>query len=140
MQTIEIREYSEKDIPAMCGIWNEVVEDGVAFPQEERLVQTEAESFFTGQTFCAVAEEVESENILGLHRSAACENCIEQAHEKGFRIFQFNAVVATNIHARRLYERLRRRNMNESGWGVLKQNYFLEYHQARSMSRLSVIM
>ena len=66
MQTIEIREYSEKDIPAMCGIWNEVVEDGVAFPQEERLAQTEAESFFTGQTFCAVAEEVESENILGL--------------------------------------------------------------------------
>ena len=70
----------------------------------------------------------------GLHRSADCENCIEQAHEKGFRILQFNAVVATNIHARHLYERLRRRNMNESGWGVLKQNYFLVYHQARSMS------
>lgn len=46
MQTIEIREYSEKDIPAMCGIWNEVVEDGVAFPQDETLTQTEAESFF----------------------------------------------------------------------------------------------
>ena len=119
----------------MCGIWNEVVEDGVAFPQEERLVQTEAESFFTGQTFCAVAEEVESGNIVGLYIlhpnnigrcghianasyavSSKCrgfhigerlvKDCIEKAHEKGFRILQFNAVVAMNIHARHLYERL----------------------------------
>lgn len=28
---------------------------------------------------------------------------------------------------------LRKRNIIESDWGVLKQNYFLEYHQARSM-------
>ena len=135
MQAIEIREYSEKDIPSMCGIWNKVVEDGVAFPQEEMLIQTGAESFFAGQTFCAVAEEVESKNIVGLYIlhpnnigrcghianasyavSSKCrglhigerlvKNCIEKAHEKGFRILQFNAVVATNIHARHLYERL----------------------------------
>ena len=34
------------------------------------------------------------------------KDCIEKAHEKGFRILQFNAVVAMNIHARHLYERL----------------------------------
>ena len=28
---------------------------------------------------------------------------------------------------------IRKRNIIESDWGVLKQNYFLEYHQARSM-------
>lgn len=67
MQTIEIREYSEKDLPAMCIIWNEVVEDGIAFPQEETLTQKEAESFFSSQTFCAVAEEVESKNIARLY-------------------------------------------------------------------------
>lgn len=135
MQTIEIREYSEKDLPSMCVIWNEVVEDGIAFPQEETLTQKEAESFFSSQTFCAVAEEVESRNIVGLYIlhpnnigrcghianasyavSSKCrglhigerlvKNCIEKAHEKGFRILQFNAVVATNIHARHLYERL----------------------------------
>ena len=31
------------------------------------------------------------------------------------------------------WEYLRKRNIIESDWGVLKQNYFLEYHQARSI-------
>jgi len=33
-------------------------------------------------------------------------DCICKARVAGFRILQFNAVVATNIHARHLYERL----------------------------------
>lgn len=33
-------------------------------------------------------------------------DCIRQAHEEGFRVLQFNAVVRTNIHARHLYERI----------------------------------
>lgn len=37
----------------------------------------------------------------------------------------------------RQWERLRKRNVIESVWGVLKQNYFLEYHQARCMIGLS---
>ena len=32
---IVIRAYEEKDLPEMIGIWNEVVEEGIAFPQEE---------------------------------------------------------------------------------------------------------
>lgn len=36
----------------------------------------------------------------------------------------------------RQWERLRKRNIIESDWGALKQNYFLEYHQARSMDGL----
>ncbi len=31
------------------------------------------------------------------------------------------------------WSHLRKRNIIESDWGVLKQNYFLEYHQARSI-------
>ena len=34
------------------------------------------------------------------------KDCLIQGKEKGFRILQFNAVVATNVHARHLYERL----------------------------------
>ena len=34
------------------------------------------------------------------------KDCITKAQELGFRILQFNAVVATNIHARNLYKRL----------------------------------
>ena len=33
-------------------------------------------------------------------------DCMTQAKSAGFSILQFNAVVATNIHARHLYERL----------------------------------
>ena len=33
-------------------------------------------------------------------------DCLARAGERGFRILQFNAVVATNTAARRLYERL----------------------------------
>ena len=34
---IQVRAYTENDLPDMIRIWNEVVEDGVAFPQEEFL-------------------------------------------------------------------------------------------------------
>lgn len=135
MEKIIIRRYTEKDIPAMCGIWNEVVEEGVAFPQEETLTEKTGSAFFASQTYCAVAEETESKKIAGLYilhpnNVGRCghianasyavksdcrrlhigellvKDCLAQAHAANFRILQFNAVVATNIHARHLYERL----------------------------------
>ena len=33
-------------------------------------------------------------------------DCMEQARRLGFKILQFNAVVATNLPARHLYERI----------------------------------
>ena len=33
-------------------------------------------------------------------------DCLEQGKKHSFRVLQFNAVVASNIHARHLYERL----------------------------------
>ena len=33
-------------------------------------------------------------------------DCLIQGKQHGFRVIQFNAVVASNIHARNLYERL----------------------------------
>lgn len=36
---IKIREYNEKDTDAVKEIWNQVVEDGAAFPQEEDLLE-----------------------------------------------------------------------------------------------------
>ena len=129
MNKIIIRKYTEKDVPTMCGIWNEVVEDGVAFPQEEYLTEKTGAQFFASQTYCAVAEETESGKIVGLYIlhpnnvgrcshianasyavSSACrglhigellvKDCLAQARLAGFRIMQFNAVVATNVHAR----------------------------------------
>ena len=135
MESIKIRQYREEDLQAMIGIWNEVVEEGVAFPQEECLDRQSGGIFFGGQTYCGVAEGCESGKIYGLYilhpnnvgrcghicnaSYAICsesrglhigeklvKDCLEQGKRHGFLVLQFNAVVATNIHARHLYERL----------------------------------
>ncbi len=52
---IQIRPYTEKDLPDMIGIWNEVVEEGIAFPQENLLNLETGRRFFAEQTYNAVA-------------------------------------------------------------------------------------
>ena len=47
----------------MIQIWNEVVEDGVAFPQEELLTEESGKEFFAAQTYSAVAEDKESGEV-----------------------------------------------------------------------------
>ena len=132
---IRIRKYTEADLPDMIQIWNEVVEDGVAFPQEDFLTQETGKEFFAAQTYNAVAEDTETGKVYGLYilhpnnigrcghianasyavsREARglhigeklVSDCLVQGKAHGFRILQFNAVVASNIHARHLYERL----------------------------------
>ncbi len=130
---MNIRSYQEQDIPAMVRIWNEVVEEGVAFPQLEGLDAESGSAFFAAQTHCGVAEE--EGNVVGLYilhpnnigrcghianASYAVDSrcrgrhlgeklvtdCLIQAKAHGFKLMQFNAVVENNIHARHLYERL----------------------------------
>ncbi len=49
----------------MIAIWNEVVEEGNAFPQEETLTEESGKDFFASQSLSAVAEE--NSRILGLY-------------------------------------------------------------------------
>ena len=51
-----IRKFEDKDLPAMIGIWNEIVDEGIAFPQEELLDINTGKAFFESQTYTAVAE------------------------------------------------------------------------------------
>ena len=67
MNAIFIRAYQKKDVPAMTTIWNEVVQDGIAFPQEEFLTEETAADFFAQQTACGVAEDPATGSILGLY-------------------------------------------------------------------------
>ena len=60
-----IRKYTEKDISEMVHIWNEVVEDGEAFPQEEFLDDKTGAEFFASQTYCGVADK--DGQIVGLY-------------------------------------------------------------------------
>jgi L-amino acid N-acyltransferase YncA len=132
---IEIREYTQDDVKDMIEIWNEVVEDGVAFPQEELLTMETGKEFFGSQTYSAVAIDKETGKIYGLYilhpnNVGRCghicnasyavssksrglhigeklvKDCLVQGKRCGYRVLQFNAVVASNIHARHLYERL----------------------------------
>ena len=132
---ITVRKYEEKDLPDLIRIWNEVVEDGVAFPQEECLNEETGKAFFAEQTYTAAAVDEESENVYGLYilhpnNIGRCghicnasyavsrdsrglhigeklvKDCLEQAKIHGYKVLQFNAVVESNIHARHLYERL----------------------------------
>lgn len=132
---IEIREYTQDDVKDMIEIWNEVVENGVAFPQEELLTMETGKEFFGSQTYSAVAIDKETGKIYGLYilhpnNVGRCghicnasyavssksrglhigeklvKDCLVQGKRCGYRVLQFNAVVASNIHARYLYERL----------------------------------
>jgi ribosomal protein S18 acetylase RimI-like enzyme len=132
---IVVRAYKEQDLEAMRYIWNEVVEEGVAFPQEEALDEQSGRAFFAEQSYSAVAEDVETGEIYGLYilhpnnvgrcghicnASYAVKrnvrglhigeklvlDCLEQGKLHGYGVLQFNAVVASNTHARHLYERL----------------------------------
>ena len=61
--SIQIRAYNPDDVASMISIWNEVVEEGAAFPQEELLTLETGDAFFSSQTYCAVAEEIESKKL-----------------------------------------------------------------------------
>lgn len=132
---IQVRAYTQADLPALIRIWNEVVEDGVAFPQEELLDASSGAAFFAEQTCTAVAEDRQTGHIYGLYilhpnNVGRCghicnasyavshgnrglhigeklvKDCVAQEKVHGFRVLQFNAVVAGNVHARHLYERV----------------------------------
>lgn len=98
---IGVRKFEKKDIESMISIWNEVVEEGVAYPQLDLLDVSTGTDFFCGQTYCGVAEDSASGEILGLY--ILHPNNVGRC---GFRILQFNAVVRTNRAARHLYEKL----------------------------------
>lgn len=130
---MQIRKYTKEDLPQMMAIWNEIVNEGIAFPQEELLNNETATNFFASQSYVGVAGD--NGNIVGLYIlhpnnvgrcghicnasyavSSACrgkhigeqlvKDCIAKAKELDFRILQFNAVVESNLAARHLYERL----------------------------------
>lgn len=132
--SIVVRDYTAADVPAMIAVWNEAVEEGVAFPQEECLTPESGARFFSEQTHCGVAADGAG-RVVGLYilhpnnvgrcghianasyavasasrgrhvGEALVRNCLAAARQHGFSILQFNAVVETNVAARRLYERL----------------------------------
>lgn len=134
-QEIIVRGCTPADLPDMVRIWNEVVEEGVAFPQTQPLTIDSGREFFAQQSYCGVAEQTADGKILGLYilhpnNVGRCghicnasyavsrdsrglhigeklvSDCLMQGKAHGYGVLQFNAVVASNVHARHLYERM----------------------------------
>lgn len=132
---LKIEAYREKHTNDAIAIWNDIVEDGIAFPQKEKLDAQTGDDFFKSQSFTGIAIDADSGEVVGLyilhpnnvgrcgHISNASyavkknkrgqhigeflvKDCLAKAKEIGFRILQFNAVVATNTSALKLYKKL----------------------------------
>ena len=133
--SIKVMEFNESDIQAANEIWNEVVEDGVAFPQEECLTEKSGLEFFKSQSYTGIAYDEETGDIVGLYilhpnNVGRCghicnasyavnstqrgkhigeilvTDCLKKAKKIGYGVLQFNAVVATNQYALKLYKKL----------------------------------
>jgi len=147
---IEIRPYESADIGQVLIIWNQVVLEGVAFPQTECLSEQTGEIFFRSQSFTGVAVDSECGHMVGVYilhpnNVGRCghicnasyavsgdvrgqgvgellvRHCMAKAKEIGFRILQFNAVVKTNTAALHLYEKL-----GFTQLGVIPGGFWLE--------------
>ncbi len=130
---IKVRRYAPSDAAAASAVWNEVVEEGNAFPQDEPLDEISGDEFFRSQSYTGVAcdgGEIVGLYILHPNNVGRCghicnasyavrsdmrgkrigavlvKDCMEKARELGYGILQFNAVVATNTAALKLYKSL----------------------------------
>lgn len=131
---VTVGKYTPEDVPALAEIWNEVVREGVAFPQLDELSVDAAREFFAAQGYTAAARD-ENGKVLGLYilhpnnvgrcghqanasyavasssrgrrvGEALVRHSLETAAALGYRLLIFNAVVASNSRAIALYEKL----------------------------------
>ena len=57
---IKIRKYIPADAEGMIDIWNDIVRDGIAFPQDEELTIEQGNEFFLAQSFTGIAVDTEA--------------------------------------------------------------------------------
>lgn len=132
---IEMRRITSEKVHEAVMIWNKVVEEGVAFPQTEPLDDDTGAEFFAAQDYTAVAFDTDTAEVVGMYilhpnNVGICghicnasyavrsdmrgkhigellvTDCLKKAKELGYKILQFNAVVATNTSALELYKKL----------------------------------
>ena len=132
---VVVEKISESDLERAVEIWNGVVEDGRAFPQTEPLSLSEGREFFSSQSYTGIAKNKQTGEVVGLYilhpnnigrcghianasyavdksarghhvGEALVQDCLLKGKKLGFKILQFNAVVASNAAALALYKKL----------------------------------
>ena len=160
---ITIREYRKEDAAEAVRMWNGIVEEGRAFPQTELLTETTGNEFFSAQSFTGIARDAGSGELAGLYilhpnnvgrcghicnASYAVSSKARRHHigeqlvldslvqgkALGFRILQFNAVVASNERAIALYEDLGFQRIGRIPGGFrnkdgVYEDIFIYYHE-----------
>lgn len=146
---VKIRGYQTGDEKELAAIWNQVVEEGLAFPQVENMTLEQARTFFSSQDFTGVAlvnEKIAGLYILHSNNVGRCGHqanasyavrsdlrgkkvgerlivhSLKKAREAGYRLMQFNAVVKSNRSAVHLYEKLGFEKVGEVPGGFLLKN------------------
>ena len=126
----------------------------------EKLDEVTGHAFFTEQTYTGVAYDAATGELVGLYilhpnNVGRCghicnasyavshgnrglhigeklvKDCVAQGKVHGFRVLQFNAVVAGNVHARHLYERVGFRQL-----GVIPGGFRLKMGSMRISVRI----
>lgn len=130
---ISFRTYKKEEVTYLKDIWNDILEDGIAFPGDIIYDETGFEKMLKDQTavICImVNQEVAGYFVLHPNNIGRCSHVanasyaiskkyrgqklaeplvmksIEQAKEAGFRGIQFNAVVAGNLAAIHTYQKI----------------------------------
>ena len=65
--SIIIKPYEKNFIESAIEIWNEIVNEGVAFPQEELLTIESGDEFFKSQSFTGLAFDDQNDQLVGLY-------------------------------------------------------------------------
>ncbi|MEI0603075.1 GNAT family N-acetyltransferase [Brachyspira alvinipulli] len=142
---MEISAYNIKYLDQILELWNNIIEEGIYFPQIEKLTKENADSYFKSQDFTGIAvEDGEVYGVYILHPNniGRCghicnasyavskkargkgigemlvKDSMKQGSKLGYRILQFNAVVISNNTAHKLYEKL---GFNKIG--IVKEGY-----------------
>ncbi len=143
---VVIEEYQEADLREIMEVWNEVVAESNAFPQDKALTEEEARAFFGKQDVAAVAKwdgKVAGLYILHPNNVGRCghqanasyavskklrgrnvgeqlvSHSLEKAKELNYKLLIFNAVVKGNDSAVHLYQKLGFQKIGEVPGGFL---------------------
>ena len=150
---MEITEYNIKYLDQVLELWNDIIDEGIYFPQIEKLTKENADSYFKSQDYTGIAlynDEVYGVYILHPNNIGRCghicnasyavsknargkgigEMLVKDSMKKGselkYRILQFNAVVISNKTAHKLYEKLGFNKIGIVEEGYLNKNNIYE--------------
>ena len=142
---MNIIKYEKKYLKEVLEIWNNVIEEGMYFPQIEKLKEEDADEYFNSQDYTGIA--LDNEKVYGVYilhpnnigrcghisnasyavskdargkriGEALVRDSMKQGKILGYKILQFNAVVISNNPAHKLYERI---GFNKIG--IVKNGY-----------------